>query len=81
MWCGGVLTPVGPLPPGGTEEVVLAVAVFRPGTYILDDYVVDWECEVLGRRVAGTKVGTPLVLRVEAAGGGGGGGLAGGTLI
>ncbi|KAI8476140.1 MAG: ER-golgi trafficking TRAPP I complex 85 kDa subunit-domain-containing protein [Monoraphidium minutum] len=78
VWCGRTVAPVPGLAPGAAAEVPLAVAVFRPGTYVLDDYVVDWECPATvltpggggGRLLRGSKLGEPFVLRVEAAGGG-----------
>ena len=80
------MAPVGPLGPGATAEVDLSVAVFRPGVYVLDDYVVDWEVPAGSFRPAerglrGSRMGEPFVLRVEAAGdssGGSGGGGGGG---
>ena len=71
VWCGVTYAPL-ELPAGHEEEVVvLQVAVFRPGVYVLDDYVVEWACVaqsgVGGRSLKGNKLGTPYVLRVEAA--------------
>jgi hypothetical protein len=58
------------LQPGVSADVALQVAVFRPGVYVIDDYVVDWQV-VEGppgaRRRQGSKMGEPAVLRVEAA--------------
>jgi hypothetical protein len=75
VWCGRTVAPVGPVAPGACVEVPLCVSVFRPGAYVLDDYLVDWECgdgAGSGRLLQGSKMGEPFVLRVEAAGGGGG---------
>ena len=71
VWCGVTYAPL-ELPAGHGEEVtVLEVAVFRPGVYVLDDYVVEWACVAEGggggRSLKGNKLGTPYVLRVEAA--------------
>jgi hypothetical protein len=68
--------------------------VFRPGAYVLADYGVDWRLLAASsssgadaggggdaaRRIAGTKVGEPFVLRVEAAATGGGSGGGGGGI-
>ncbi|WIA33724.1 hypothetical protein OEZ86_006842 [Tetradesmus obliquus] len=57
------------LEPGGSVDVVLQVAVFKPGVYVLDDYGVDWRCEGMvgagGRVRQGSKVGEAVVLKVE----------------
>jgi hypothetical protein len=68
VWCGVTRVTLESLQPGGSADVALQVAVFRPGVYVIDDYVVDWVAEgVAGaRRQQGSKMGEPAVLRVNA---------------
>jgi hypothetical protein len=69
VWCGVTCVPVRQLEPGSSAEVVLQVAVFKPGVYVLDDYGVDWRCEGMtgpgGRVRQGSKVGEAIVLKVQ----------------
>jgi len=71
VWCGVTRVTLESLQPGSSAEVALQVAVFRPGIYVVDDYVVDWQLleggGPGGRRRQGSKLGEPAVLRVEPA--------------
>jgi hypothetical protein len=69
VWCGVTRTTLESLQPGGSADVALQVAVFRPGVYVIDDYAVDWavaEGAAGARRRQGSKMGEPSVLRVDA---------------
>ncbi len=80
VWCGVTRVTLEALQPGSSADVALQVAVFRPGVYVIDDYVVEWQlvdgwtgaAAAAGggggrRRQGGSKMGEPAVLRVEAA--------------
>lgn len=74
VWCGVTRVTLEALQPGSSADVALQVAVFRPGVYVVDDYVVEWQLVEgpggvagAGRRRQGSKMGEPAVLRVEPA--------------
>jgi hypothetical protein len=75
VWCGVTEAEL-LVGPGGKEEVGLQVAVFRPGVYVVEDYMLQWHYVGGGGapgtgpapRLGGNKMGAPLVLKVSAAG-------------